>query len=125
MNDYLQNATLRQMAKILNLPLPIPPILKRNLSAYSAEELSGKKIAVAGKANEFLNQLQKEFQPKAQTATVYDASIDGLVVSCVGMETIEDLEDLYTTIKNTAVKIAANGRIVIVTRVEELNPLSY
>jgi 3-oxoacyl-[acyl-carrier protein] reductase len=125
MNDYLQNATLRQMAKMLNLPIPIPPVLKRNWNAYSEDELRSKKIAVAGKENEFLHQLQKEFQPKVAAATIYDDSIDGLVVSCIGMQTIEDLEDLYTNVKNTATKIAANGRVVIVSRVEELSPLAY
>lgn len=125
MNDYLQNATLRQLLKTLNIPVPVPPILKRNLSAYSDDELISKKIAVAGKDNEFLHHLQLSFQHKVSTATIYDEKIDGLLVSCVGMETIEDLEDLYTTIKNTSSKINANGRIVIVSRVDDTSVLSY
>ena len=108
MNDYLQNSTLRTLLKTLNIPVPVPPILKRNLSAYSEDELKAKKIAVAGKETEFLHQLQKEFHPKVDNATVYDEKLDGLVVSCVGMQTIEDREDLYTTVKNTASKINAN-----------------
>lgn len=124
MNDYLQNATLRQLLKTLNIPVPIPPILKRNLNAYSADELTAKKIAVAGKENEALHQLQKELQPLIGVGTIYDKTLDGLVVSCAGMQTIEDLEDLYTTIKNTSPKIAANGRIVIISRADEGTVLS-
>lgn len=125
MNDYLQNATLRSLLKTLNIPVPIPPILKRNLNAYSDNELSLKKISVTGKESEFLHQLQKEFHPKTDNATIYDASIDGLVVSCVGMQTIDDLEDLFTTVKNTVGKIAANGRVVIVSRMDDTSSLSY
>ena len=125
MNDYLQNATLRSLLKALNIPVPVPPILKRNLGAYSDDELASKKIAVAGKENDFLHQLQKELHSKVGAATVYDTALDGLVVSCVGMETIEDLEDLYTTIKNSSVKVTANGRIVIVSKIVYSDALSY
>ena len=125
MNDYLQNATLRQLLKTLNIPIPIPPILKRNLSAYSDNELSAKKVAVTGKENEFLHQLQNEFHHQVDNATIYDAVLDGLVVSCVGMQTIEDLEDLFTTIKNTVTKIAANGRVVIISRMDDASSCTY
>ncbi|HRH56520.1 MAG TPA: 3-oxoacyl-ACP reductase [Chitinophagales bacterium] len=125
MNDYLQNSTLRTLLKTLNIPVPVPPILKRNLSAYSDDELNAKKIAVTGKENEFLHQLQKEFHAKAEGATIYDEKIDGLLVSCVGMQTIEDLEDLYTTVKNTVSKINANGRVVIISRTDDASSLSY
>lgn len=125
MNDYLQNSTLRTLLKTLNIPVPVPPILKRNLSAYSDDEIRTKKIAVTGKDNEFLHHLQKEFHPKVDNATIYDEKIDGLVVSCVGMETIEDLEDLYTTLKNTVNKINANGRVVIISRTDNAIPLLY
>ena len=84
-----------------------------------------KKIAVAGRENEFLHQLQKGFHSKVENATIYDESIDGLILSCVGMETIEDLEDLYTTVKNTVNKITANGRILIVTRIEDAGSAGY
>ncbi len=125
MNDYLQNATLRTLLKTLNIPVPIPPILKRNFNAYSDDEWTSKNIAVAGKENEFLHQLQKEFHTKVGSATIYDEKMDGLVVSCVGMQTIEDLEDLYTTVKNTVSKIDANGRIVLVSKTEESSALFY
>lgn len=125
MNDYLQNKTLRQMAKLLNLPLPVPPILRRDLNAYSADELRRRKIAVTGKDNDFLHQLQKAFHPFSDPATIYDESIDGLVLSCAGMQQIEDLEDLYTTVKNTVGKIAANGRIVLVSRIVNTEPLAF
>lgn len=125
MNDYLQNSTLRTLLKTLNIPVPVPPLLKRNLGAYTDDELSGKKVVVAGKENEFLHELQHAFQPLINAATIYDEKIDGLVVSCVGMQTIEDLEDLYTTVKNTVAKIAANGRVVMVTRSDDNTALSY
>lgn len=125
MNDYLQNSTLRTLLKTLNIPVPVPPLLKRNLGAYTDDELSGKKVAVAGKENEFLHELQHAFQPLINAATIYDEKIDGLVVSCVGMQTIEDLEDLYTTVKNTVAKIAANGRVVMVTKSDDNTALSY
>lgn len=125
MNDYLQNATLRQLLKTLNIPVPVPPILKRNLGAYSDDELRAKKIAVAGKENDFLHLLQKELHHKVDNATIYDSVIDGLLISCVGMQTIEDLEDLFTTVKNTVTKIAANGRVVIISRMDDSNALSY
>lgn len=125
MNDYLQNATLRSLLKALNIPVPVPPILRRNLSAYSDDELKAKKIVVAGKENEFLHQLQKEFHPKVDNATVYDERMDGLVVSCVGMQTVEDLEDLYTTIKNTVTRINANGRVVIISKMDSDTALSF
>lgn len=125
MNDYLQNATLRKLLKTLNIPVPVPPILKRDLGAYFDHELSLKKIAIAGKEGEYLHHLQNEFHPKIDSATIYDAIIDGLIVCCVGMETIEDLEDLYTTVKNTVSKIAANGRVVLVSRMDDTTALSY
>ncbi len=125
MNDYLQNATLRTLLKTLNIPIPVPPILKRNLSAYSDDELTSKNIVVAGKDNEFLHHLQIAFQDKINVATIYDDKIDGLVVSCVGMGTLEDLEDLYTTVKNTTSKIAANGRVVLVSRMDDATALSH
>lgn len=118
MNDYLQNATLRTLLKTLNIPVPVPPILKRNLNAYSNDELKHKKIVVCGKENDFLHHLQKEFNIITDSATIYDEKLDGLVMSCVGMQTIEDLEDVYTTVKNTVSKIAANGRIVLVSKVD-------
>ena len=52
MNDYLQNATLRNVLKTLNIPVPVPPILKRNLNAFSDDELSNKEIVITGKENE-------------------------------------------------------------------------
>lgn len=124
MNDYLQNTALRTLLKTLNIPVPVPPLLKRNLGAYTADELSGKKVAVAGKENEFLHHLQQAFHPVVNAATIYDEKIDGLVVSCAGMQTIEDLEDLYTTVKNTVAKIAANGRVVIVSKTDDNTALS-
>jgi 3-oxoacyl-[acyl-carrier protein] reductase len=124
MNDYLQNATLRQLLKTLNIPVPIPPILKRNLNAFTSEELTAKKIAVTGKENDFLHQLQKDMHHLIGAGTIYDNALDGLVVSCAGMQSIEDLEDLYTTIKNTSPKIAANGRIVIISKTDNGNVLS-
>lgn len=125
MNDYLQNATLRKLLKTLNIPVPVPPILKRDLSAYSDHELTSKKIAITGKEGEFLHHLQNEFHHKIDIATIYDEKIDGLVVCCVGMETIEDLEDLYTTVKNTVSKISANGRVVLVSRMDDTTALSF
>ncbi len=125
MSDYLQNAALQRMAKLLNLPLPSPPILKRNRAALSDVELIHKRVAVVGRENYFLNELQSVFHKITEHATIYDDIIDGLVMSCVGMETIEDLEDLYTTIKNTVSKIAANGRVIIITRVDNTSTLSY
>ncbi|MEZ5025185.1 MAG: 3-oxoacyl-ACP reductase [Chitinophagales bacterium] len=125
MNDYLQNKNLRQLLKVLNIPIPVPPILKRNNNPYSDDELQQKKIAVAGKSSDFLHQIQQEIRILAGDATIYDAVIDGLVVSCVGMQTIEDLEDLFTNIKNTVRKIAANGRVVIVSKVDNMNPTTF
>ena len=125
MNDYLQNATLRNVLKTLNIPVPVPPILKRNLNAFSDDELSNKEIVITGKENDFLSQLQKEFHGRIGQATIYDETIDGLVLSCVGMQTIEDLEDLYTSIKNTVSKIKANGRIVIVSKEDKTSVTTF
>lgn len=61
MNDYLQNSTLRTLLKTLNIPVPVPPILKRNLQPFSNDELKAKKIAVAGIETAFLHTLQKNF----------------------------------------------------------------
>lgn len=119
MNDYLQNATLRQLLKTLNIPIPVPPILKRNKNAYSEAELASKRIAIAGKENDFLHQLQKNIHTFVTTATIYDAMIDGLVINCVGMQTIDELEDIYTTVKNTVTKIAMNGRVIIITKFDD------
>lgn len=125
MNDYLQNATLRNVLKTLNIPVPVPPILKRNLNAFSDDELSSKEIVITGKENDFLLQLQKEFHGRIGQATIYDETIDGLVLSCVGMQTIEDLEDLYTNIKNTVSKIKANGRVVIVSKEDKTSVTTF
>jgi 3-oxoacyl-[acyl-carrier protein] reductase len=125
MSDYLQNATLRSLLKTLNIPVPVPPILKRNLNAYTVDELQSKKIAVAGNNNDFLHQLQHAFSSKTDVTTVYEESIDGLVVSCVGMKTIDDVEDLYTTVKNTVSKIAANGSVVIISKMDNSSALSF
>ncbi|HNF50959.1 MAG: 3-oxoacyl-ACP reductase [Chitinophagales bacterium] len=125
MNDYLQNATLRNVLKTLNIPVPVPPILKRNLNAFSDDELSNKEIVITGKENDFLSQLQKEFHGRIGQATIYDETIDGLVLSCVGMQTIEDLEDLYTNIKNTVSKIKANGRVVIVSKEDKTSVTTF
>lgn len=125
MNDYLQNATLRNVLKTLNIPVPVPPILKRNLNAFSDDELSSKQIVITGKENDFLSQLQKEFHGRIGQATIYDETIDGLVLSCVGMQTIEDLEDLYTNIKNTVSKIKANGRVVIVSKEDKTSVTTF
>ncbi len=125
MNDYLQNATLRQLLKTLNIPVPVPPILKRNGNAYSQDELKAKAVAVTGKETDFLHGLQKSLSAQVKTATIYEDKIDGLVVSTAGMQTLEDLEDLYTTIKNTVSRIAANGRIVIVSRMDSTDALAY
>ena len=62
---------------------------------------------------------------KTAAATIYDAAIDGLVVSCVGIKDIDGLEDLYTSVKNTVTKIAANGRIVIVSKIDNSSVLSF
>ena len=83
MNDYLQNATVRNLLKTLNIPVPVPPILKRNLNAFSEAELQAKKVAVAGSESDFLHQIQHTLHGKTAAATIYDAAIDGLVVSCV------------------------------------------
>ncbi|HNN25824.1 MAG TPA: 3-oxoacyl-ACP reductase, partial [Chitinophagales bacterium] len=106
-------------------PVPVPPILKRNLNAFSDDELSSKQIVITGKENDFLSQLQKEFHGRIGQATIYDETIDGLVLSCVGMQTIEDLEDLYTSIKNTVSKIKANGRIVIVSKEDKTSVTTF
>ncbi len=113
------------MLKTLNIPVPVPPILKRNLNAFSDDELSNKEIVITGKENDFLSQLQKEFHGRIGQATIYDETIDGLVLSCVGMQTIEDLEDLYTNIKNTVSKIKANGRVVIVSKEDKTSVTTF
>ena len=125
MNDYLQNSSVRRVLKTLNIPVPVPPILKRNGNAFSDAELQTKKITVAGNETEFSHEIQKLLNDKCDVATIYDAQIDGLVVSCVGMQTIEDLEDLFTSIKNTVNKIAANGRIVIVSKLDTSSVTSF
>ncbi|HNA39410.1 MAG TPA: 3-oxoacyl-ACP reductase, partial [Chitinophagales bacterium] len=98
---------------------------KRNLNAFSDDELSNKEIVITGKENDFLSQLQKEFHGRIGQATIYDETIDGLVLSCVGMQTIEDLEDLYTNIKNTVSKIKANGRVVIVSKEDKTSVTTF
>ena len=125
MYDYLQNSSVRRVLKTLNIPVPVPPILKRNGNAFSDAELQTKKITVAGNETEFSHEIQKLLNDKCDVATIYDAQIDGLVVSCVGMQTIEDLEDLFTSIKNTVNKIAANGRIVIVSKLDTSSVTSF
>jgi len=41
------------------------------------------------------------------------------------MQNIEDLEDLYTHVKNTINKIAANGRIIIISKLDSSNAMSF
>ena len=125
MNDYLQNTTVRKLLKTLNIPVPVPPVLKRNLNPYSESELQTKKIAVTGREDSFSHQLQQALHTKTAAATIYDAAIDGLIVNCVGMKQIEDLEDLYTSIKNTVTKIAANGRVIIITSPQQEDVVAF
>lgn len=125
MNDYLQNSSLRQVLKTLNIPVPVPPILKRNGQAFSDAELQNKKIAVTGKESDFSQEIQQLLHTKSDAATIYDSVIDGLVVSCVGMQSIEDLEDLFTSVKNTVNKIATNGRIVLVSKIDKESITSF
>ena len=125
MNDYLQNATLRQLLKTLNIPVPVPPILKRNLNPYQADEFQEKSIAVFGKETEFLKEFQKIITEYTSHQTIYADKLDAVVVSCVGINSFMELEDIFSELKNVLGKINANGRILIVSETDNSSAVSF
>ena len=64
MSDFLQNPLVKQIAKAMNLPLPIPALLNRNHQPFSDSEIEHKKVTIIGNENEISKSLHKILNTK-------------------------------------------------------------
>ncbi|MFN8281791.1 MAG: 3-oxoacyl-ACP reductase [Chitinophagales bacterium] len=125
MSDFLQNPLVKQIAKAVNLPLPIPALLNRNLQPFSDTEIEYKKVTIIGNENELSKALHKILNTKCILTTAYENKFDGIVLNATGIQTIEDTTDFFKEAQRVISKLNKNGRVVVLTKEDSTNRESF
>lgn len=121
MSDFLQNPMVKQLAKALNLPLPIPALLNRNNSAYSDSELQSKRTVVLTTSDEDKQtaEILKELKPYINETTIYQDKVDAVVLSALALETVESSVEFFTKAQLAVRNLTKNGRIVVLSKTSD------
>ncbi|MCB9033839.1 MAG: 3-oxoacyl-ACP reductase [Chitinophagales bacterium] len=125
MSDFLQNPMVKQLAKSLNLPLPIPAQLKRNLNAYSASEIQNKAVAFVGTNNDLFKAITKQLKPLCNDTTIYADKLDAVVLSALDINKVEDSYDFFSTAQQAIKKLNKNARVVVLSQIDETSDEAY
>ncbi|QQR98232.1 MAG: 3-oxoacyl-ACP reductase [Sphingobacteriales bacterium] len=118
MSDFLQNPMVKQIAKSLNLPLPIPALLNRNNNAYSKNEWQTKKTAIVTTSDED-TEAQKIIQilkPYINESSLYQENIDAVVISGLAIDNIEMSVEFFTKAQLAVQKLNKNARVVVLSK---------
>lgn len=119
MSDFLQNPMVKQIAKSLNLPLPIPAQLTRNNNAYSNTEWQGKKTAFVTTTDED-KEAQKvllSLKPYINESSLYQEKLDAVIISGLAIENIEMSVEFFTKAQLAVQKLNKNARVVVLSKV--------
>ncbi|MCB0540968.1 MAG: hypothetical protein KDE33_25885, partial [Bacteroidetes bacterium] len=118
MSDFLQNPMVKQLAKALNLPLPIPALLNRNNNAYADTEWQSKKSALVITSNEdqITPKILSDLKPFINEGTLYQDKIDTVVLSALGIENIDMSVEFFTKAQLAVQKLNKNGRVVVLSK---------
>ncbi len=118
MSDFLQNPMVKQLAKALNLPLPIPALLNRNNNAYADTEWQSKKSALVITSNEdqITPKILSDLKHFINEGTLYQDKIDTVVLSALGIENIDMSVEFFTKAQLAVQKLNKNGRVVVLSK---------
>ena len=125
MSDFLQNPLVKQIAKAMNLPLPIPALLNRNHQPFSDSEIEHKKVTIIGNENEISKSLHKILNSKCILTTEYENKFDGIIVNATGVQTVEDTTDFFKEAQRLISKINKNARVLILSKEDKTNRESF
>ena len=125
MSDFLQNPLVRQIAKTLNLPLPIPALLIRNGNPFVDSESAHKKVACTGTKNDLAKSISRILQPRCLLTTEYENELNAVVLSGIGISTIEDTTDFFKEAQRVITRIGKNGRVIVLSQTEESAPEGF
>lgn len=130
MSDYLvklaENPTARAIIK--NIGLPTPPSLARASGAYEAEPLSGKTVLLGAAAKGYaakaalatLKGMGATVDQSTPATLVEGASFDRFVFDATGFAGAADIRALYDFFHPVIRRLKANGRVVVLAAVPEL-----
>lgn len=116
MGDFLlEKKWLRNTIQKLKLPIPVPPILKRDPHPYRADILNEKKVVVSefGFKNQVFLQALDELGAKAYLSIDKIDRADVLVFNAIGMENSDDIDQVYYFFQPLLKKVNRNGRLLI------------
>jgi 3-oxoacyl-[acyl-carrier protein] reductase len=116
MSDFLQNPLVKQIAKAVNLPLPIPALLNRNHQPFSDTEIEHKKITIVGNDNEISKSLHKILNTKCILTTEYENKFDGIILNATSIETVEDTADFFKEAQRCVSKLNKNARVLVLSK---------
>lgn len=118
MSDFLQNPMVKQIAKSLNLPLPIPALLNRNNNGYSKNEWQTKKTAFVTTTDEDIEaqKILHVLKPYINESSLYQDKIDAVIISGLAIENIEMSVEFFTKTQLAVQKLNKNARVVILSK---------
>jgi len=118
MSDFLQNPMVKQIAKSLNLPLPIPALLNRNNNGYSKNEWQTKKTAFVTTTDEDIEaqKILHVLKPYINETSLYQDKIDAVIISGLAIENIEMSVEFFTKAQLAVQKLNKNARVVVLSK---------
>ncbi|MCO5232105.1 MAG: 3-oxoacyl-ACP reductase [Chitinophagales bacterium] len=116
MSDYLQNPYLKQVLATLNIPVPSPEILVRNESPIQYDELQNKVVVIGttDEQGEWYKALNQIIGPKSRVE-YYSESMNILILDATNVNSIDELEKLYSFANANIKKVKRNGRILVLS----------
>lgn len=118
MSDFLQNPLVKQIAKSLNLPLPIPALLARNNNAYNNTEWQNKKTAFITTSDEDkqAKEILNHIKPYINETSLYQDNVDAVIISGLAITDVEMSVEFFTKAQLAVQKLNKNARIVILSK---------
>ncbi len=125
MSDFLQHPLVKQIAKTMNLPLPIPALLYRNLQAFSDKEIEHKKITIIGNEDAITKSIHKILNTQCILTTPYEHHFDGIILNACGIQTVEGTVDFFKEAQRVVSKLNKNARVIVLSQKDDFNRESY
>lgn len=125
MSDFLQNPLVKQIAKTLNLPLPIPALLVRNGQPFQDGENAHKKTAWLGDRHDLDKAVRQHLEHRCQFTTEYESELNAVVLSGVGIATVEDTTAFFKEAQRVVTRLSKNGRVIVLSQTDNSQPEGF